>query len=55
MDLAGTTKTGPNDASCVVWAIGKFYIYFFRVFKYQLMLYTYTVAIYKMLRLGGWR
>jgi hypothetical protein len=37
------TKTGPNDASCVVWAISKFFFSFFRVllsltivFKYYL-------------------
>ena len=26
---AVTTRTGPNDASHVVWAIGKFFIYIF--------------------------
>ena len=29
---AAMTKTGPNDASGVVWAIGEFFLIFFRVF-----------------------
>ena len=32
MDWAGTTKTGPNDARHVVWAIGDFFFIFLRFF-----------------------
>ena len=27
-----TTRTGPNDARCVVWAISKFFFIFLRIF-----------------------
>jgi hypothetical protein len=29
---AETTKTGPNDVSCVVWALGEFLFFFFVFF-----------------------
>ena len=43
------TRTGPNDASGVVWAIGEFYYYFFRVFLYiNHFFYIITVVIYQL-------
>ena len=32
MDWAGTTKTSPNDAKRVVWALGEFLFFFLRFF-----------------------
>ena len=42
-------KTGPNDARCVVWALGEFFYILNRVFfkKTNLHFIAYTVAIYK--------
>jgi hypothetical protein len=31
---AMTTKTGPNDAGHVVWAIGEFFFFLFHVLQY---------------------
>jgi hypothetical protein len=43
------TRTGPNDASGVVWAIGEYFFIFLRVFlsaNYCFMIYT--VVIYEV-------
>ena len=41
-------KTGPNDARCVVWALGEFFYILNRVFlKTNLHFIAYTVAIYE--------
>jgi hypothetical protein len=31
---AAATRTGPNDAFRVVWAIGEYFLFFLRVFLY---------------------
>jgi amino acid permease len=36
---AGMTKTGPNDASGVVWALGEFFFSIFVFFYIKLILY----------------
>ena len=42
-------RTGPNDASGVVWAIGELFKNFFRVFFiYKLMIYLHSVVIYQV-------
>ena len=33
------TRTGPNDASCVVWAIGEFFLFYFVFFNTKLLFY----------------
>ena len=38
---AGTTKTGPNDARRVVWALGEFFLYIFRSFTILNDFYRY--------------
>ena len=46
-----TTRKGPNNASGVVWAIGEFSLYFFRVFYILTnVICVCTVVICK----GGW-
>ena len=33
----GMTKSGPNDARCIVWAIGTFLSFFFLILTYFIM------------------
>ena len=28
----GNSKTGPDDAGCIVWALGDFFFFFFVIF-----------------------
>ena len=50
------TRTGPNDARRVVWAIGEFFIYLFRAFFNILtkVLFTYSCNLSNT-RQGGRR
>ena len=46
------TKTGPNDALCVVWAISDFFFFSF-LFSYYLLLQIGTTCVLKG-RKGSW-
>jgi hypothetical protein len=42
MGCVGTTKTGPNDASCVVWVLGKLFLNYPSIFldtNYRFIVY----------------
>jgi hypothetical protein len=53
LQWAVTSKTGPNDVSCVVWALGKLYLYFLRVF--YILTTTSKCSTYIMKACGGLR
>src|ERR1700679_1483890 len=45
LEWAAATQTSPNDEFCVVWAICKYFLFFFVFFMFQLMFYTLLRSI----------
>ena len=45
MGGAAETKTGPNNASAVVWAIGEFFFFFHLFFFFWMLTNVYCIFI----------